>query len=98
MTMSWVSLIMAGDAEERAVVTASMNAIGKGIAAWTQLLQFPATAAPYFRKGFISTSVTAFCQILVILVIYYLAKRDHARKAKLTETTALVVSANAVLH
>ncbi|THW12081.1 putative allantoate permease [Aureobasidium pullulans] len=33
MTMSWATVIMAGDAEERAVVTASMNAIGQAIAA-----------------------------------------------------------------
>lgn len=80
--MSWVSIIMAGDAEERAVVTASMNAIGQGFAAWTQLLAFPATDAPRFTNGFISTSVTAFCQILTILAIYVLSKRDLAKKAR----------------
>ncbi|CAC9889999.1 unnamed protein product, partial [Aureobasidium pullulans] len=38
MTMSWATVIMAGDAEERAVVTASMNAIGQAIAAGSQVL------------------------------------------------------------
>ena len=83
--MSWVSIIMAGDAEERAVVTASMNAIGQAFAAWTQLLAFPATDAPRFRKGFISTSVTAFCQLLVILVIFVLSRRDLAKKIRHAE-------------
>ncbi|CZR64300.1 uncharacterized protein PAC_14198 [Phialocephala subalpina] len=87
MTMSWVSLIMAGDAEERAVATVSMNAIGQGFTAWTQLLAFPATAAPHFRKGFINTSVTAFFQILSILTIYVLARRGAAKKARVTATS-----------
>ncbi|EKG13048.1 Major facilitator superfamily [Macrophomina phaseolina MS6] len=34
LTMGWATVTMAGDAEERAVVTASMNAIGQAIAAW----------------------------------------------------------------
>ncbi|THY12917.1 putative allantoate permease [Aureobasidium pullulans] len=52
MTMSWATVIMAGDAEERAVVTASMNAIGQAIAAGTQVVQFPANGAPNFHAGF----------------------------------------------
>ena len=51
MTMSWASVVMANDAEERAVVMASMNAIGQAIAAGTQVVQWPATSAPDFRAG-----------------------------------------------
>ncbi|EEY16515.1 conserved hypothetical protein [Verticillium alfalfae VaMs.102] len=54
LTMAWATVAMAGDAEERAVVTASMNAIGQAIVAWSQLLQFPAVEAPRFKKGFLA--------------------------------------------
>ncbi|GAB1209278.1 hypothetical protein APSETT445_008050 [Aspergillus pseudonomiae] len=51
LTMSWATVTMANDAEERAIVTASMNAIGQAMSAWTQLLQYPAVEAPNFRGG-----------------------------------------------
>jgi ACS family pantothenate transporter-like MFS transporter len=52
--MSWATVTMASDAEERAIVTASMNAIGQAVAAWTQIFQYPAVEAPRFRAGFLS--------------------------------------------
>jgi hypothetical protein len=48
--MSWATVTMAHDAEERAIITASMNAIGQAMSAWTQLLQHPADEAPNFRR------------------------------------------------
>lgn len=81
--MSWATIIMANDAEERAIVTASMNSIGQAMAAWTQLFQYPATNAPHFRAGFISNLVTTVVQILSVGLIAYLARRDE-RKRDLT--------------
>jgi ACS family pantothenate transporter-like MFS transporter len=78
--MSWATVIMANDAEERAIVTASMNAIGQAMAAWTQILQYPATHAPRFRAGFISNLVTTVAQFISVGLIAYLQKRD-ARKS-----------------
>lgn len=49
--MGWATVTMANDAEERAIVTASMNAIGQAIVAWSQLLQYPAIDAPDFHKA-----------------------------------------------
>lgn len=74
--MGWATVIMANDAEERAVVTASMNAIGQAIAAGTQIVQFPASRAPYFRGGFISILATTLAQLVSISLIFFLSSRD----------------------
>ncbi|KAI0382607.1 MFS general substrate transporter [Hypomontagnella monticulosa] len=76
LTMGWASVVMAGDAEERAVVTASMNAIGQAIMAGTQVIQFPASGAPNFRGGFISVLATTVAQLGTILAILYLSNRE----------------------
>lgn len=76
LTMGWATVIMANDAEERAVVTASMNAIGQAIAAGTQIVQFPASRAPNFRGGFISILATTIAQLLSISLILFLSSRD----------------------
>jgi ACS family pantothenate transporter-like MFS transporter len=78
--MSWATITMANDAEERAIVTASMNAIGQAMAAWTQIFQYPATAAPDFRAGFISNLVTTVGQFLSVGLIAVLVSREK-RKA-----------------
>ncbi|TIA36379.1 putative allantoate permease, partial [Aureobasidium pullulans] len=79
MTMSWATVIMAGDAEERAVVTASMNAIGQAIAAGTQVVQFPASGAPNFDAGFISALATTVVQLVVVFLILFLWDRDKKK-------------------
>jgi ACS family pantothenate transporter-like MFS transporter len=40
---------MAKDAEERAIDTANMNALGQAMVAWIQIFQYPAIFAPKFR-------------------------------------------------
>ena len=82
LTMGWATVTMAGDAEERAVVTASMNAIGQGITAGTQVVQFPALKAPRFKGGFISALATAVAQFFTITAIWYLSARDRKRKGE----------------
>ncbi|KAJ5510740.1 hypothetical protein LT330_005567 [Penicillium expansum] len=83
LSMSWATITMAKDAEERAIVTASMNAIGQAFAAWTQIFQYPAISAPNFRAGFISTLVTTIAQFLSVGLIAFLVNRD-ARKERLS--------------
>ncbi|OTA99323.1 hypothetical protein M426DRAFT_68059 [Hypoxylon sp. CI-4A] len=80
LTMGWASVVMAGDAEERAVVTASMNAIGQAITAGTQMVQFPASGAPNFRGGFISVLATTAAQLGTIVAILFLSRRDDKRQ------------------
>lgn len=77
--MSWATVTMANDAEERAIVTASMNAIGQAMAAWTQIFQYPATAAPHFRAGFISNLMTTIGQFLSVGLIAFLVSRDKRK-------------------
>ena len=67
---------MANDAEERAVVTASMNAIGQGVMAGAQVKLFPATGAPRFVLGFRTGLGVIIAQFLLILLTLYLDKRD----------------------
>lgn len=77
--MGWATVIMANDAEERAVVTASMNAIGQAIAAGTQIVQFPASGAPNFHGGFVSILATTVAQLVSITLILILSSRDSKR-------------------
>jgi ACS family pantothenate transporter-like MFS transporter len=77
LSMSWATVTMANDAEERAVVTASMNAIGQAIVAWSQLLQYPAVEAPRFTTGFLSGLITSVLQIAVIGVIIWFAHKER---------------------
>ncbi|KAM0425817.1 hypothetical protein ACHAPT_009068 [Fusarium lateritium] len=81
MSMGWATVIMANDAEERAVVTASMNAIGQGIMAGAQVGLFPATGAPRWIVGFKSCLGTTVVQLAVIYTILYLSRRDTNRQA-----------------
>jgi MFS transporter, ACS family, pantothenate transporter len=76
MTTSWASVIMANDAEERAVVTASMNAIGQAVAAGVQVVQWPTTSAPDFRAGFQSVLGTTIAQLIMIFVILYMSATE----------------------
>ncbi|GKT53114.1 major facilitator superfamily transporter [Colletotrichum tofieldiae] len=80
LTMAWATVTMAGDAEERAIVTASMNAIGQAIVAWAQLLQFPAVEAPHFTRGFRSVVGTMVVQFFVTGAIWFLVRKDRRAK------------------
>ncbi|KAF2011236.1 MFS general substrate transporter [Aaosphaeria arxii CBS 175.79] len=80
MCMGWATVIMAKDAEERAVVTASMNSIGQGISAGAQVALFPATGAPRWIMGFRSSLATSIVQFFLILLILYLSKREAKEK------------------
>lgn len=82
LTMSWATVTMAGDAEERAVVKASMNAIGQAIMAGTQVVQYPTTGAPNFHAGFSSALATTVAQLLCIGVILYLSTKESKRAGK----------------
>ncbi|KAF4618001.1 hypothetical protein G7Y89_g15004 [Cudoniella acicularis] len=82
MTVSWATTLMSNDAEERAIVTASMNAIGQAISVWSQLLEYPTVQAPNFHKGFITTSVIAVLQLVNLGVIWFLSRREMRWREK----------------
>ena len=77
LTMSWATITTANDAEERAVVTASMNAIGQAIVAWSQLLQYPASQAPRFTQGFLGGLITSVIQFFVIIATVWFSHRER---------------------
>ncbi|KAF3810806.1 putative transporter SEO1 [Colletotrichum gloeosporioides] len=89
MGMGWATTIMSNDAEERAVVTASMNAIGQGIMAGAQVALFPATGAPRWILGFRSSLATTVAQLFIILLILYLSRRE-AKSRRLAEDVPVV--------
>ncbi|KAK7750713.1 hypothetical protein SLS62_007413 [Diatrype stigma] len=89
LTMSWATVTMAGDAEERAVVTASMNAIGQAIMAGTQVVQYPTTGAPNFHAGFSSALVTTVAQLLCIGAVLYLSTKDSKRAGKVAVASSV---------
>ncbi|KAH8660014.1 putative allantoate permease [Xylariales sp. PMI_506] len=80
LSMTWASIVLANDAEERAVVTASMNAIGQAMTAWSQLLQWPAVQAPRFKGGFISALVTTILQFGSIALIALLSSQELRKR------------------
>ncbi|KAJ5103898.1 hypothetical protein N7532_004427 [Penicillium argentinense] len=80
LAMNWATTAMANDAEERAIVTASMSAIGQAMAAWTQISQYSAVNAPRFRAGFLSNLVTTVLQFASIGLIAYLVRREQRRQ------------------
>ncbi|CAG9946571.1 unnamed protein product [Clonostachys rosea f. rosea IK726] len=82
LSMSWATVTMANDAEERAVVTASMNAIGQAIVAWSQLLQFPAVEAPRFETGFLSGLITSVVQFGIIGLLIWFSNRRNKSQTK----------------
>lgn len=86
--MGWATVIMANDAEERAVVTASMNAIGQGIMAGAQVGLFPATGAPRWIIGFKSSLATTVLQFFVIFLILYLSRREAKSHHPKSDTEA----------
>lgn len=72
-------MVMANDAEERAVVMASMNAIGQAIAAGTQVVQWPATSAPNFQTGFQSALGTTIAQLFMVGVILFFSSKEFKK-------------------
>lgn len=84
LSMSWATVTLANDAEERAVVTASMNAIGQAIVAWSQLLQFPAVEAPRFNTGFLAGLITSILQLFLIPVIMWFARNGERGQRKVS--------------
>ncbi|KAI1865433.1 uncharacterized protein JN550_008481 [Neoarthrinium moseri] len=92
MAMSWATVTMANDAEERAVVTASMNSIGQAITAGVQVVMYPATGAPRWVSSFKANLGLNIVQILGILAIAYLARRETDTKVTETDMEAAIVT------
>ncbi|KAI4596280.1 hypothetical protein KJ359_005409 [Pestalotiopsis sp. 9143b] len=96
MSMSWATVTMARDAEERAVVTASMNSIGQGIMAGVQVVMYPATGAPRWPSSFKANLGLNVLQIVVILGILYLSNREQKQRLTKPDVEATVATTEAI--
>ncbi|KAI1848633.1 hypothetical protein JX266_005492 [Neoarthrinium moseri] len=92
MAMSWATVTMASDAEERAVVTASMNSIGQAITAGVQVVMYPATGAPRWVSSFKANLGLNIVQIIGIMAIVYLGRRETDTKVTETDMEAAIVT------
>lgn len=69
-------------------MTASMNAIGQGIAAGAQVKLFPASGAPRFVLGFRTSLGTMIAQFVLIFLILYLSRREAKSRHSAIDTKA----------
>lgn len=95
--MSWATVTMANDAEERAVVTASMNAIGQGIMAGVQVVMYPATGAPRWVSSFKANLGMNVAAIFAIFGILYLTKREKRQRLTQPDTEAGIAEREAIV-
>ncbi|EIN10585.1 MFS pantothenate transporter [Punctularia strigosozonata HHB-11173 SS5] len=75
-TFAWANQICADDAQERAVVLASMNMWNNVINAWWQRVFYAATDAPRFRKGMIAMIAVSAATLLITWLVWYLERRE----------------------
>lgn len=72
---SWVNLICAGDAEERAFVISSMLAIGTAFGAWVPLLMWKTVEAPRYFKGYTLQLVMQPVYFFWTFLVFYMVRR-----------------------
>ncbi|KAH6645059.1 major facilitator superfamily domain-containing protein [Truncatella angustata] len=94
MSMSWASVIMANDAEERAVVTASMNSIGQAITAGVQVVMYPATGAPRWVAGFKANLALSLLQVVVTFGIVFLSRRERRGRPRRAGIVPILTESN----
>ncbi|KAH9938523.1 major facilitator superfamily domain-containing protein [Fomitopsis serialis] len=81
-TFAWANQICADDDQERAVVLASMNMWNNVVNAWWQLVFYPATDAPRFRKGMWAMIGIGLATLLVTFLVWYLERREKRVAAR----------------
>ncbi|PCH41303.1 MFS general substrate transporter [Wolfiporia cocos MD-104 SS10] len=75
-TFAWANQICADDAQERAIVLASMNMWNNVINAWWPLIFYRATDAPRFARGMWAMIGTAIATLLVTFFVWYMERRE----------------------
>ena len=74
------SEITGGDAEERSIVLALMDALAYSQSAWVPYLTYPADAAPRFHNGYIASVAFFIAQFGITMLVWWMHRRD-VRKA-----------------
>ncbi|KAK9473166.1 major facilitator superfamily domain-containing protein [Dipodascopsis tothii] len=85
--MTWATLETMEDLEVRAFVTGSMNCLGNALKTGTNIVVFPTSQAPRFRRGYIWTAITASLQLVVLISIKLMTIRDRKKPAPVVEET-----------
>jgi ACS family pantothenate transporter-like MFS transporter len=70
------SEITGGDAEERSIVLALMDALAYSQSAWVPYLTYPANAAPEFHTGYIASIAFFVAQFGITLLVWWMHQRD----------------------
>ncbi|KAH8106083.1 MFS general substrate transporter [Cristinia sonorae] len=86
-TFAWANQICADDAQERAIVLASMNMWNNVINAWWPLVFYRATDAPKFTKGMWAMIGVSIATLGVTWLVWYLERREWRVGAKRTNET-----------
>ncbi|KFY69758.1 hypothetical protein V499_09776 [Pseudogymnoascus sp. VKM F-103] len=81
---AWANEICAGNAEERALVIATMNTIGNAFGAWLPLLVWKTTDAPRYLIGYNWTIALDICMVAMLFVLCHYWNREQ-REARETE-------------
>ncbi|KAK9236451.1 major facilitator superfamily domain-containing protein [Lipomyces kononenkoae] len=81
LLMTWASILTIEDLEQRAFLTGSMNCLGNAIKTGTNIVVFPASQAPRFKRGYIWTAITGTLQIIFLVLIKLMTTWD-AKKMK----------------
>ncbi|PFH52537.1 hypothetical protein AMATHDRAFT_139535 [Amanita thiersii Skay4041] len=81
-TFAWANQICADDAQERAIVLASMNMWNNVVNAWWSIVFYPATDAPKFRKGMIAMICICVVTLGITWVVWFLERREHKNRQR----------------
>ncbi|KDQ16847.1 hypothetical protein BOTBODRAFT_30746 [Botryobasidium botryosum FD-172 SS1] len=77
---SWANQLLAGDDAKRAIVLFSMNMWSAVLFSFWGILLYPATDAPYFRKGAIALIPISILIVTLCIVIHVLERREQGEK------------------
>ncbi|KAK3951347.1 luciferase-like domain-containing protein [Pseudoneurospora amorphoporcata] len=72
----WVNAVMGKSSAERSFAIVLLNTVAQSTTAWTQLLTFPTTEAPQFRKGYSFVLANAVCLIITAQCLNVALKRS----------------------
>ncbi|KAK9369861.1 major facilitator superfamily domain-containing protein [Lipomyces kononenkoae] len=86
LLMTWASILTIEDLEQRAFLTGSMNCLGNAIKTGTNIVVFPASQAPRFKRGYIWTAITGTLQLIFLVLIKLMTVWD----AKKGEQAAVI--------
>jgi len=73
----WANNILRHDAEERAIVLVTMNAVAQSTTVWVPLLILKTVEAPRFQKAFITKFIFNCLNIIFTWIVFYLSRRDE---------------------